>query len=312
MSRRHIPAVGISFTLAGFFILSLFSALNKYVQQDMGFSTAQVMFFDGLVGALCMVAMSWQQKNLKGLKPGHILQAPLVVINVVAGYMFFQSYPHVPLVTAYLIAFTGPMLITLFSALFLKERITWRQGAAVVVGFLAVAYGLLTSNPVEGHLFDPEQLPWILRLACGTLMFSVAQVMVRKLSDTESVWSFPFFFYIGLFLVSGVFFSAELVMPQTGREWVMMAMLGILDAASLAMMYLALKYAKASTVVPFQYSGMIWVAMLDLILWNKLPATGQVIGAVVLVLAGVFLATESGRRRRRAKKRAEKRRNSRA
>lgn len=306
MSRHHIPVIGISFTLAGFFILSLFSALNKYVQQEMGFSTAQVMFFDGMVGALCMVGMSWRQRNLKGLKPGHPLQAALVVINVLAAFLFFQSYPHVPLVTAYLIAFTGPMMITLLSAVTLGERISWRQGAALVAGFAAVAFALVASGG-EGKLYDPAQLPWIIRLFCGTLLFSVAQVIVRKLSETESVWSFPFFFYIGMVLVSGLFFHDSFTMPGTGRAWSLMMMLGVLDAASLAMMYLALKYAKASTVVPFQYSGMIWVVILDLVLWNKLPTAGQVIGAVVLVMAGIYLATESRRRRKRAKKRAQKR-----
>lgn len=80
MTRQHLPAAGISLTLAAYFILSLFSALNKYVQEpDMA---PQVMFFDGLVGMICMVVIAAQQKDLGGLRPRKFMQVVLMVLNV--------------------------------------------------------------------------------------------------------------------------------------------------------------------------------------------------------------------------------------
>ncbi len=291
MARQHIPAVGITLTIAAFFILSLFSALNKYVQ-ELGYGATQVMFFDGLVGMLCMVAIAAQQKDLKGLRPRKFMQVILMAINVAAAFLIFPAYPHLPLVTAYLIAFTGPLMITLLSAIFLKEKIGFPQAAAVLVGFGAVTYSMVAQQANGlAAAFDPAQMPYILRLIAGTFMFATAQVMVRKLSDTESTWSFPFLFYAGMFALSGLFFHDSIVLPTAPREWALLLSLGVLDAASLAMIYLGLKYAKASTVVPFQYSGMIWVVLLDLVLWDKVPALPQVVGAVALVLAGIYLAT---------------------
>ncbi len=291
MARQHIPAVGITLTIAAFFILSLFSALNKYVQ-ELGYGATQVMFFDGFVGMLCMVAIAAQQKDLKGLRPRKFMQVILMAINVGAAFLIFPAYPHLPLVTAYLIAFTGPLMITLLSAVFLKEKIGFPQAVAVLVGFGAVTYSMVAqqANGIAAA-FDPAQMPYILRMIAGTFMFATAQVMVRKLSDTESTWSFPFFFYAGMFALSGLFFHDSIVLPTAPRDWALLMSLGVLDAASLAMIYLGLKYAKASTVVPFQYSGMIWIVLLDLVLWEKVPAVPQVVGAVVLVLAGIYLAT---------------------
>ncbi len=91
-------------------------------------------------------------------------------------------------------------------------------------------------------------------------------------------------------------------MPETARHWTMLLLLGVFDAASLAMMYLSLKFAKAATVVPFQYSGIIWMGLIDLVVWNQPPATSQLIGAVVLVLAGIYLATHEHKETRRRKK----------
>lgn len=291
MARQHIPAVGISLTLAAYFILSLFSALNKYVQ-ELGYGAAQVMFFDGFVGMVCMVIIAAQQNDLKGLRPRKFMQVVLMALNVTAAFMIFPAYPHLPLVTAYLIAFTGPLMITLLSAVFLREKIGFPQAAAVLVGFGAVAYSMVAQQDNDtAAAFDPEQLPYILRMVAGTFLFATTQVIVRKLSDTESTWSFPFFFYAGMFALSGLFFHDSIVLPAAPREWALLLSLGVLDAASLAMIYLGLKYAKASTVVPFQYSGMIWVVLLDLVLWDKIPAVPQVVGAIMLILAGIYLAT---------------------
>lgn len=303
MSRQHQPNIGITLTLVAFFILSMFSALNKYLQ-ELGFPTSQVMFFDGLVGAVCMIAVAWQQKDLGGLRMKNAGgQIVLMCINVLAAFCYFSAYPHLPLVTAYLIAFTGPMFISLLSVFFLKERIGWEQGVALVVGFAAVAYSLLAKDESgTAVLFDPAKLPALLRMATGTLLFCFAQVMVRKMSDTESTWSFPFYFYIGMLFVSVVFFHSEFIMPDTPRNWALLLMLGVFDSASLAMIYLSLKYAKAATVVPFQYSGIIWMGLSDLIIWNKAPSTSQFVGAAVLILAGVYLATFERNETRKQKK----------
>ncbi|MBI1214287.1 MAG: EamA family transporter [Alphaproteobacteria bacterium] len=289
-TRHHKPAVGISYTLAGYFVLTLFSALNKSVQERLHFPAGEVMFFDGMVGMWCMVAASLWQGNVKGLKMGHWLQAPLMLINTVAAFLLFSAYPYLPLVNAYLIGYTGPLMITAMGALFLKERITWRQGAAILAGFAGVAFAL---GPKELALNTA-----VLEMFGGTVLFSVAQVMVRKLSNTESIWSFPFYFYIGMFCLSGLLFHESFVMPQGAGQWGMALSLGVFDALSLGMMYLGLKYAETSTVAPFQYSSLLWVTLLDIFLWSKYPAARTWLGAGVVVRAGIYLVMHTRRLQR--------------
>jgi len=308
MSRQHRPVIGISLTIAAYFIMSLFSALNKSVQ-ELGFPASQVMFFDGLVGALCMVLLALMRRDLAGLKMKNIpMQSALMIINVTAGFLIFQAYPFLPLFSAYLISFTGPLMITTLSSLVLKERIGWRQVVSILVGFAGVVIALLPQ--MGGQAVAPSPLlnaqvliliP-MLKMMGGVTLFSVAQVMVRKLSDTESTWSFPFYFYVGMLAVSTALFRQDFIMPQAPKEWVMVSLLGVLDAASLAMVYLGLKYAKASVVVPYQYSCMLWIVLLDFVLWNKLPTMNAYIGGVILIAAGIYLAAFSRRRRRRIRR----------
>lgn len=283
MSRQHIPSIGILLTIAAYFVLSLFSALNKAVQEA-GFTAGQVMFFDGVIGLLCMIAVAHKKKDLKGLRMKNVpMQLMLMALNVGGAFLTFQAYPHMALVSAYLIAFMGPLIITALSAAFLKERMRLRQLGAILAGFAGVVFAL-----------GPQEIlvnTAVVKMFAGIVMFAAAQVTVRKLSDTESTWSFPFYYYVGMVALSGIMFHEQFVMPQTPRNWGMMLGLGVLDAASLIMIYLGLKYAKASTVAPFQYSCLLWVVLLDMVLWNKFPAWYTWCGAGLVILSGIYLAT---------------------
>lgn len=291
MSRQHVPAIGILLTIAAYFVLSLFSALNKAVQEA-GFTAGQVMFFDGIVGMLCMIAVAHKKKDLKGLRMKSVpMQLLLMALNVSGAFLTFQAYPHMALVSAYLISFMGPLIITALSAALLKERVLPHQIVAIFAGFLGVAFALGTQELMLNTA--------VIKMFAGIVMFAAAQVTVRKLSDTESTWSFPFYYYVGMVALSGPLFHNEFIMPHTPRDWGMLLGLGILDAASLIMIYLGLKYAKASTVAPFQYSCLLWVVLLDMVLWNKFPAWYTWCGGGIVILSGIYLAT----RGRKAQKR---------
>lgn len=283
MSRQHIPAIGISLTIAAYLVLSLFSALNKAVQ-EIGFPASEVMFFDGIVGIICMIGVAFFRGGLRELRMKNIpLQLLLMALNVGGAFMTFRAYPHLALVAAYLISFTGSLMITALSAIVLKERIRLKQVIAILAGFAGVVIAL-----------GPQQVmvnSAVLIMFSGIAMFACAQVIVRVLSENESTWSFPFYYYLGMLLLSGPLFHNEFLVPREPREWGMLLGLGLLDAASLVMIYLGLKYAKASTVAPFQYSCLLWVVLLDMVLWDKFPAGYTWAGAAIVIMAGIYLAT---------------------
>lgn len=283
MSRQHVPAIGILLTISAYFFMSLFSALNKAVQEA-GVTAAQVMFYDGLVGMLCMTGVAALKGGVKNLRMKNApLQIFLMGLNVGGAFMTFQAYPHLALVNAYLIAFTGPLMIMVLSSIVLHERILFKQIAALLVGFGGVVIAL---GPEGLMLNEP-----VVKMFSGIGMFALSQVLVRKLSETESTWSFPFYYYLGMTVLSAALFHQQFITPESPRQWGMLLGLGILDAASLVMVYLGLKYAKASTVAPFQYSCLLWVVLLDMVLWDKFPPVYTWLGAAVIVLSGLYLAT---------------------
>jgi len=51
----------------------------------------------------------------------------------------------------------------------------------------------------------------------------------------------------------------------------------------------AFKYAPASIVSPFNYTGLIWATGLDIALWSKVPDWHVIIGGAVIVASGLFV-----------------------
>lgn len=117
------------------------SATIKVVQ-EYGIPTTQIMFTDGLVGASLMVCIAAARKELKGLLTINPLQVVLMIVNVAAAFLLFHSYAHLPLVTAYVIAYLAPFFIVMLSAIFLKEKVSKAQLAGICAGFIGVIVAL--------------------------------------------------------------------------------------------------------------------------------------------------------------------------
>ena len=56
----------------------------------------------------------------------------------------------------------------------------------------------------------------------------------------------------------------------------------------------AYRVARAATVTPFEYTGMLWAPMWGYLFFSEVPRTTTVAGAVVIVVAGL-LALRAGR-----------------
>ena len=51
----------------------------------------------------------------------------------------------------------------------------------------------------------------------------------------------------------------------------------------------ALQKAEASIVSPFNYTGIIWAIIFDLLIWNVLPVTSTIIGGLIITISGIYI-----------------------
>ena len=59
------------------------------------------------------------------------------------------------------------------------------------------------------------------------------------------------------------------------------------------------RYADASTIAPFDYSQMVWVLIIAYVLFGERPSVHVLLGAVVVIAAGLMVILDEHRPRRR-------------
>jgi drug/metabolite transporter (DMT)-like permease len=193
---------------------------------------------------------------------------------------FFLSLPHVGLAEATAIADINPVLITLGAALFLGEKLGPRRIAGVVV---ALAGALIVIRPGAG-VFS-----WwaILPLFCA-ISYATSALLTRKVGAQESVWSSMI--YASLFgtLVSGAALPFVWEPVAAGDLW-QFGLIACLGTLAQLCIIRSFSITEASVVAPFAYLGIVFATIWGVVLYDQWPDRWTVIGALVIVGAGLYV-----------------------
>lgn len=193
---------------------------------------------------------------------------------------FFLSLPFVGLAEATAIADINPVLITLGAALFLGERLGPRRIAGVVVALIGA---LIVIRPGAGVF------TWwaILPLLCA-ISYAISALLTRKIGAQESVWASMV--YAALFgtIVAGAAlpFVWKPIAPADLWQFGLIACLG--TGAQLCIIR-SFSITEASVVAPFAYLGIVFATFWGVVLYDDWPDRWTVIGALVIVGAGLYV-----------------------
>ncbi len=248
-----------------------------------------LVFWRNLVGLLFLVPWLlhiWQQKNgFRELRTNmmrwHIART---AVGLTAMYLYFYSLVHFALADAMLFVYSAPVIVPLLAHWFLKEPITTRIYAVVLLGLAGV---VLVLKP-GGALFY-----WMapVGLSC-TLFTAFAFVFVRKLSVSEPPMRVVFYFTLFSAVISLFPFLFHPQWPDM-RGWVLLA--GIGGVNTLAQWFLSLAYgsAPAARIAPVSYLTVLLAALLGWLFWNEVP-DHYAIGGAVLIFGSALLVMRQG------------------
>lgn len=195
----------------------------------------------------------------------------------------FYGYSTMPLATVTALGFTMPLFLTLLAVPLLRERVGWRRGSAVIVGFLGV---LLMVRPFGAGA--AELVPSLIVLAAA-LSWALAMITIRRMGEAgETGVSIVMWFAIGS---SAVAFLASLpvwVWP-VGWQWLLLLGIGTVSALAQLLMTEAYRAGEPTLVAPFEYSGIIWTTLLGAIIWAEAPDGWDGMGILILVGSGLYI-----------------------
>ena len=238
---------------------------------------ARQLFALPIIAALVAIGPSFASVRTTRMR-SHAVRSIMGMTGVMLN---FGAVALLPLAEATTLSFTVPMFGTMLAALVLKERVGIHRWAAVAAGFVGV---LIVTQPGSG------QLP-LFGTAVGILAaLSVAgtSLMIRDLGRTEAPLTTVFWFT----LISTIVMSVVLPFAlhrHDAASWGIMAIVGLTGGLAQVAVTSALRYAPVSTVLPMDYSALIWASLFGWVLFGALPSHSTWFGAPVIVASGLYI-----------------------
>ncbi|PIP00007.1 EamA family transporter [Pleomorphomonas carboxyditropha] len=221
-------------------------------------------------------------------RPGmQMSRAGLATAEIVFFYMAIRFLPLADVMTFYL---AGPIYVAALSPWLLGERVGRRQWLAIAIGFAGVVFVL---RPGSGSL------SWAALISiAGSLCYAMVVVQSRQLRGTPDR-VLVFWQTIGALVVGAVLAPFGWVAPGL-TDLVMLAALGIISMTAHLCIARSLKLAPAAMVAPIQYSLLLWAILFGWLVFGDRPRPSMLIGAAVIVVAGLVVVGGRGGRGRAA------------
>jgi len=275
-SRATLAGIGLM--LLGVFLFCCNDAVGKWLLAT--YSVGQMLLIRNFA-ALALLSPFIARAGVIAFKtaPRPMLQVLRVLVGTMEVAMLFCAVTYLPLADTVTFYLAGPIYVTALSAVLLGELVGWRRWSAVIAGFVGV---LIALNP------SPTTLSWPALIALlGGFFYALLLVATRYLPGTSDIVLASG--QIGTTLLFGLATAPFGWTTPSARDFALLLLLGVVAVIALLCVNRSLKLAPASVVVPYQYTMMVWAALLGYLVFEDVPQPHMLIGGAIIVAAGLFI-----------------------
>ncbi|MCF6110148.1 DMT family transporter [Mesorhizobium muleiense] len=272
--------------------VAVFVAMSSCIKAAGKVPAGQIVFFRSFFAIFPIVVFLAFQGKLgtafSTKRPlNHIARG---VVGVCAMGLGFFALIRLPLPEAIALNYAQPLLVVVFSSIFLGEAIRvyrWSAVAVGLVGVLVISWPELTLLGSGAALGDQEVLDVIAALVAAAIS-AVAMLLVRNLVQSEPTATIVLWFSVTaslLALLSLPFGWQALTPAQAG----LLIAAGFCGGLAQILMTAAYRHAEASVVAPFEYTSMLLGIVVGYLAFGDVPTVHMLIGGVIVVAAGIFI-----------------------
>lgn len=304
----YSPYAGILLKLASTIAFTAMAAGVKWLSES-GLPTGQLVFcrsFFALIPLVIWLAWlgQWPAATRTTRLGAHLKRGLIGSCGMISGFSALAFLP-LPDATAY--SYATPLIVVILAAILLKEEVRIYRWSAVLIGFIGVlvmlwpklqgmSAGAGLSLPVLGAMLS----------LVGATCAGFATIEVRRLTQTETTGAIVFYFMLLTSAISVLTILLGWRWP-TPFEAVLLVLIGVLGGIGQILLTQSFQKAETSLVAPYEYATMLWAVMLGYMLFGDVPGPSIVIGALIVVGAGLFVIWREhrlGLERRRAQEAA--------
>jgi len=277
-TARSSIKLGIATMIVGILLFAVNDALGKWLVAT--YSVGQVLLIRSAAALIILVPFLWRS----GIRPLVVVERPFlqivrVIVTSLEVYAFYFAVMYLPLADVMTYWLAAPIYVAALSPLLLGESVGWRRWTAIFAGFVGVVIAL---EPSAATL----TLPAIISIL-GSFAFAFMMLSGRALRGTPDL-TLVFWQSAGALLLGAATASFGWVTP-TAFDFGLLALLGVVAMVAHVCVTRALKLADAATVTPFQYTLLIWAIVFGWFVFGDVPRPAMLIGAGVIVAAGLFI-----------------------
>ncbi|WP_425083556.1 DMT family transporter [Ruegeria profundi] len=280
MTQQNNISAGIALMVASTVVFALQDGISRHLAGT--YNTYMVVmvrywFFAAFVIALAARAPGGLKAAARTDQPKlQIFRGVLLVTEICVAVFGFTK---LGLINSMAVFICYPLLVAALSGPVLGESVGWRRWTAIGVGCVGV---LIILQPGVG-VFNP----WAIIPLISAFLFAVYSLLTRYAARQDSAATS--FFWTG---VSGAVAMTLVGMwfwePMAKADWAWMATLCVSGAFGHWLLIKCYEAAEASAVQPFAYLHLVWVAILGIAIFNEVLRPEVVIGAGLVVAAGLF------------------------
>jgi len=241
----------------------------------------QMVFIRALFRLIPLFILLLRTKEIKAVLS---MQQPMahlwrVLVYISFTYCLLYALSKSSLTTTITLQYITPCFVLLLSAWILKEKIGKQKWIAIGVATIGV---LIAFRPTVNF----EMISLLIIVA--SLFGSLNKVLIRQLTATESSISITIYGNLALLLFS----IPIVVMDWQPLVWTDLSYFfigGIFTSTAQYTSVQALRFAQASTLAPLDGTSLIWCALFDYCIWQKLPHVCLLIGVGIIIASNVYL-----------------------
>lgn len=277
MNKKHL---GVMYIIISAFCFAL---MNTFVRLSGDLPTIQKSFFRNFVALIISfiilnkrnIPCHWKKGNLKF----HIIRATAGTIGILCN---FYAIDHLVLSDASMLNKMSPFFAIIFSLIFLKENVTAFQTVAVIVAFIGSIFIIKPS--FTGMEFLPGLLGFIGGMGAGA-----AYTTVRHLGNRGEKGPFIVFFFSA--------FSCIVTLPylifnfhyMELKQIIFLIFAGLSAAGGQFTITAAYCHAPAKEISVYDYSQIIFAALIGFIIFGQIPDKYSFIGYIIIISSAVLM-----------------------
>ena len=276
---------GILFMVAATFVFAVMDGLSRIAAERYSVILVVMVrywFFAGFVLIRALRAPG----GIRGAAATHhpalqVLRGVMLAAEVV---VTVTAFVWLGLIETHALFASYPLMIAALSGPVLGERVGWKRWTGIIVGFVGV---LIILDPGR-RVLEPQAL---IALA-GALIFALYGLITRKVAGRDDATT-SLFWTGTVGAVSMTAIGAFFWQPIAPADWPLILTLSIAGLVGHWLLIKAYEAAPASTVQPFAFLQLVFIAVIGVTFFAEDLRSGVVIGAGLVVAAGLFTLSRS-------------------